>query len=92
MAQREYSQEFKLSVVREYLGSPHGIRVIARSFGLPSKNYITRWIDEMLKAQLITEDDIVAASKNHAKTKAKSHIRMKFTLLRPERSSWNKKT
>jgi transposase len=63
MIKREYSQEFKLSVIREYLSSPHGIRIVSRSFGLPSKNYITRWIQELSDAGLVTEDELIAAGK-----------------------------
>lgn len=37
-----YSKEFKLHVINTYLESLHGIRVIARSFDLPTKNYITK--------------------------------------------------
>lgn len=67
---REYSQEFKLSVIREYLNGPHGIRVVSRSFGLPSKNYITRWIQELSNAGLITEDELIAAGKKSSAGRA----------------------
>ena len=70
MIKREYSQEFKLSVIKEYLNSPHGIRVLARSFGLPSKNYITRWIEELIGVGLITEDELIAAGKKSSAGKA----------------------
>lgn len=74
MTKRIYTQEFKFSVVQEYLNSPHGIRVVARSFGLPSKNYLTRWIDEMIKAGLITQDEVLAAGKKSSKNiGAKAH-------------------
>lgn len=63
MIKREYTQEFKLQVVREYIRSPHGIRVVSRSFGLPSKNYITRWVEEFLQTGSITEEELVAAGK-----------------------------
>jgi len=71
MQKREYSQEFKLSVVRQYLESPHGIRVVARSCGLPSKNYITNWINEMLKAGLITEEELIVAGKKSSQNRGK---------------------
>jgi transposase-like protein len=60
---REYTSEFKLQVIREYIKSPHGIRVVARSFGLPSKNYITRWVEEFLRDGLISEMELIAAGK-----------------------------
>lgn len=44
MVKRAYSDEFKLEVVRAYLNGPHGIRVVSSSYGLPSKNYIPRWL------------------------------------------------
>lgn len=70
MVKREYSQEFKLSVIQEYLKSPHGIRVVARSFGLPSKNYITRWIEELSNAGLVSEDELIAVGKKSSVGKA----------------------
>ena len=70
MVKREYSQEFKLSVIQEYLRSPHGIRVVSRSYGLPSKNYITRWVQEMITVGLITKDELVAAGKKSSAGKA----------------------
>ena len=63
MIKREYSREFKFQVVQEYIRSPHGIRVVARSFGLPSKNYITRWVEDFLKDGEITKEELVAAGK-----------------------------
>jgi transposase-like protein len=60
---RVYTYEFKLQVVREYIKSPHGIRVVACSFGLPSKNYITRWVEEFLQDGSITEEELTAAEK-----------------------------
>ena len=51
---REYSDEFKLAVIRNYLESPHGIRVVARSYNLPSKNYITNWMNYLVKKRLLS--------------------------------------
>lgn len=56
MSKRIYDVEFKLHVVTEYFKSNLGIRLIARSFGLPSKNYLTRWIEEMKTKGLIPKD------------------------------------
>ena len=56
----KYSTEFKLHVVRTYLSSPFGIRVVARSLGLPSKNYLTRWMQELTQKGLLTKEEIAA--------------------------------
>ena len=63
-----YSTEFKLHVVKTYLISPYGVRRTAREFGLPSKNYVTKWIQELKKEGLLSQEDI-------AKVKAKSSIK-----------------
>uniref|UniRef100_UPI00366B5921 hypothetical protein n=1 Tax=Pelosinus sp. sgz500959 TaxID=3242472 RepID=UPI00366B5921 len=81
MVKREYSQEFKLSVIREYLNCPHGIRVVSRSFGLPSKNYITRWINELSKVGLVTEEELVAAGKKS--TAGKQSIKHPYQVHEP---------
>lgn len=74
MIKREYSLEFKQQVVREYIKSPHGIRVVARSFGLPTKNYITRWIEELMKNGFVTEEELSVAGKKSVKTQGpKAH-------------------
>ena len=54
-----YSQEFKLHVIRTYLGSPYGIRTIAKQFNLPSKNYISNWIVALKKENIFSSTDIV---------------------------------
>lgn len=59
----KYSTEFKLYVVRTYLQSPFGIRVVARSLSLPSKNYITQWIEQLMKEGLLTNDEIDASKR-----------------------------
>ena len=56
----KYSTEFKLHVVRTYLSSAFGIRVVARSLGLPSKNYLTRWMQELTQKGLLTKEEIAA--------------------------------
>lgn len=53
-----YSQEFKLHVIRTYLGSPYGIRTIAKQFNLPSKNYISNWIVALKKENLFSEEEL----------------------------------
>jgi len=81
MIKREYSQEFKLSVIREYLKCPHGIRVVSRSFGLPSKNYITRWIKELSEAGLVSEEELIAAGKKS--TAGKQSIKHPYEVHDP---------
>jgi transposase len=58
-----YTEEFKLEVVTNYLQSPYGIRVVAKSYNLPSKNYITRWLTELLQKGILTSDECSAKSK-----------------------------
>lgn len=41
---KRYSEEFKLSVVKEYYEGNLGVRLLANKYNLPSKNYITNWI------------------------------------------------
>jgi transposase-like protein len=53
---RKYSDEFKLSIVKEYYESPLGVRMITSKNGLPSKNYITRWEQELKNKGLLPEN------------------------------------
>ena len=61
-----YLDEFKLDVVRNYLSSRHGVRIVARSYGLPSKNYIHNWMKELLNKGLITPEECAVKSKTIA--------------------------
>ena len=83
MIKREYSQEFKLTVVQEYIRSTHGIRVIARSFGLPSKNYITNCLKELLVKGLASEEELIAG-KNRALVVQKSLNGKKLCIIMRE--------
>lgn len=65
-----YSDEFKKSVIDDYYNSPCGIRVIARKYGLPSKNYITNWEKSLKKKGILDASDTkpikaVGRSKDH---------------------------
>ncbi len=71
MGKRAYSDEFKLEVVRAYLNGPHGIRVVSSSYGLPSKNYIPRWLIYLREKGLL---DPLEAKK---KSKSGSTVRKK---------------
>jgi transposase len=64
-----YEDDFKLEVVKTYLESPHGIRVVARSFGLPSKNYIFNWIGQLKRKGLLPLDCEKITNKSSAKKK-----------------------
>ena len=70
---KKYSKEFKLHVINTYIESPHGIRVIAQSFDLPTKNYITNWIKELLTDGLITESQLILAGKKASRSSFKSN-------------------
>ena len=45
MSRNVYSDEFKLAVVKEYFEGDLGVRLLAKKYNLPSKNYITNWIN-----------------------------------------------
>ncbi|NLZ54188.1 MAG: transposase [Thermoanaerobacteraceae bacterium] len=53
---RKYTDEFKLSVIEDYYNSPLGVRTIAAKYGLPSKNYINRWEQQLKKKGLLSKD------------------------------------
>lgn len=50
---RKYTNEFKLLVIKDYYESKLGVRMIARKYDLPSKNYIGRWENELKKKGLL---------------------------------------
>jgi transposase-like protein len=52
---RRYSDDFKLSVIKDYYSSPLGIRAIAMKYDLPSKNYINKWEKELIAKGLLPE-------------------------------------
>jgi transposase-like protein len=39
----QYTDEFKIEVIRDYYTNDLGVRMTANKWGLPSKNYITKW-------------------------------------------------
>ena len=53
MSKCNYSTDFKLMVVKEYITGDFGCRAIAKKYNLPSKNYVFRWRDELIKLGLI---------------------------------------
>lgn len=66
-----YSDEFKKSVVMDYYTSPIGLRAIAKKYGLPSKNYITKWEQFLKKKGLL---DPSATKPNKAVGRSKETI------------------
>lgn len=57
MKNKEYSDEFKLQVIKEYLTSSLGCRAIAKKYNLPSKNYIHNWEQQLIKKGLLTIEE-----------------------------------
>lgn len=53
---KTYSDEFKLSVIKDYYTSPLGVRAIAVKYNLPSKNYINNWEQYLKKKGLLPLD------------------------------------
>ena len=68
---RSYSEAFKLEVVNYYYNSPFGVRLTARQFDLPSKNYITKWEADLKRKGLIPADAKKACKVNKPKKKEK---------------------
>jgi len=52
-----YSEAFKLMVIEDYYQNTLGVRAIALKHGLPSKNYIKKWEDELKRKKLLSEDE-----------------------------------
>ncbi len=53
---KAYSDEFKLSVVKDYYRNQLGVRTTALKYGLPSKNYVTNWERYLKKKGLLSQD------------------------------------
>lgn len=53
---KKYLDEYKLKVVLDYYESILGVRLIAEKYGLPSKNYINRWEEELIRKGLLPSD------------------------------------
>lgn len=53
---RKYSNEFKLSVIKDYYNSTLGVRAIASKYNLPSKNYVNNWEKQLKKKGLLPPD------------------------------------
>lgn len=55
MKRREYTTDFKLMVVKEYISGNMGCRTIAKKYNLPSKNYVFKWRDELTALGLLKD-------------------------------------
>lgn len=85
MPRVKYEDDFKLEVVKAYLDSPTGVRMIARSYGLPSKNYIHKWLDELKEKGLIDPDVVKNNDKSScdpAQVKSKGSAKQPRKTLR----------
>lgn len=73
---QKYSEEFKLNVIKEYFEGNLGVRLLAKKYNLPSKNYITNWIKHFKDIGIIPKDTS-ASRTSHASTKAVEKSRVK---------------
>ena len=85
MAKNVYSEEFKLAIVKEYFNGNLGVRLLAKKYNLPSKNYITNWINYFKKKGIIpsniSRDKSKTATKesiNSTKTEYEKQLEKKF--------------
>jgi len=63
----KYTDKFKLEVVNSYFNTKLGVRLTARAFNLPSKNYIEIWIKQLKKKGLIPMDKEKTVTKSSQK-------------------------
>lgn len=68
---KKYTDEFKLSVIKDYYSSILGVRAIASKYNLPSKNYVNRWEDDLKKKGLLEQD---ATKPNKTVARSKEYI------------------
>lgn len=67
---KKYSDQFKLSVIRDYYSGSLGVRATAARYGLPSKNYIGTW-EAQLKKKGLLHPDATKPNKTAGRTKEK---------------------
>ena len=76
---QKYSEEFKLSVVKEYFEGNLGVRALAKKYTLPSKNYITKWIKHFKDIEKIPKDSSVSrTSRVSSEATEKSKIKSPY--------------
>lgn len=49
----KFSQHFKIKVVQDYLASSQGLRLIARKYGIKSKDTVLKWVKQYEKYGVI---------------------------------------
>ena len=79
---KKYTDEFKLEVVKDYYNSDVGVRIIAKKYGLPSKNYINNWEAQLKKKGLLPKD---AAKPKKTAGPSKNSLSLKDTKTPNER-------
>ena len=79
---RKYSDEFKLSVVKDYYNSTLGVRAIASKYNLPSKNYVNNWEEQLKKKGLLPPD---STKPNKSVARSKESIMRKDTRTSREK-------
>ena len=96
---QKYSEEFKLSVVKEYYEGNLGVRLLARKYNLPSKNYITKWIKHFKEVGTIPQDASVSRvssssikkiNKSKAKTTYEKELEKKLAMAEAELAFYKK--
>ena len=79
MSQKKYSEEFKLSIVKEYYEGNLGVRLLAQKYNLPSKNYITMWIKHFKDIGAIPKDASVSRpSRTSTKTTEEGRVKSSY--------------
>ena len=95
----KYSEEFKLSVVKEYYEGNLGVRLLAKKYNLPSKNYITNWINHFKENGLIPKNASVSRTsctstkltlESKSKTPYEKELEKKLAMLETELAFYKK--
>lgn len=96
---QKYSEEFKLSVVKEYYEGNLGVRLLAQKYNLPSKNYITNWIKYFKENGTIPQDASVSRTsstpvkkinKSKVKTAYEKELEKKLAIAEAELAFYKK--
>ena len=96
---KKYSEDFKLSVVKEYYEGDLGVRLLARKYNLPSKNYITNWIKYFKNTGTIPKDASVSrlsctsvknTIKSNSKTPYEKELEKKLAIAEAELAFYKK--
>lgn len=96
---KKYSEEFKLSIVKEYYEGNLGVRLLAKKYNLPSKNYITDWIKHFKENGTIPKDINISrisrtttnnTVKSNAKTPYEKELEKKLATVEAELAFYKK--